>query len=113
MRIILACVVFIILGVFIHTVPPTVYMGDSGELAVAAHTLGIGHPPGYPLYIMALKIISIAPAGDIAFRMNLLAVLFAVLTMLMFYLNASFALEKIAGKKDAVARRFKIGRAHV
>jgi hypothetical protein len=31
---------------------PTIYVGDSGELATAAATLGIPHPPGYPLYVL-------------------------------------------------------------
>jgi hypothetical protein len=105
MKIVLTVIVLIVTGILIHTTPPTVYMNDSGETAAAAYTLGIGHPPGYPIYMLALKIFSFAPAGEIAFRMNLLAVLFAVLTLLMFYLNASYMLEKIAGEKDPVRRR--------
>lgn len=32
---------------------PGVYVGDSGELVTAAATLGLAHPTGYPLYLLA------------------------------------------------------------
>jgi tetratricopeptide (TPR) repeat protein len=35
------------------TAAPTVYVGDSGELVTAATTLGLAHPTGYPLYLLA------------------------------------------------------------
>jgi Flp pilus assembly protein TadD len=34
---------------YLKTVCPTVYSGDSGELALASYVLGIAHPPGYPI----------------------------------------------------------------
>ena len=34
----------------------TVYVGDSGELITAAATLGLAHPTGYPVYLIAGKI---------------------------------------------------------
>ena len=37
-------------SIFAATQFPTVPGGDSGELIVAACTLGIPHPPGYPLH---------------------------------------------------------------
>jgi len=37
---------------YLLTLCPTVYVGDSGELTTAAATLGIPHPPGYPLYVL-------------------------------------------------------------
>ncbi|MGB1597536.1 MAG: protein O-mannosyl-transferase family, partial [Promethearchaeia archaeon] len=39
-------------AVFAATQFPTVPGGDSGELIVAACSLGIPHPPGYPLHTM-------------------------------------------------------------
>ena len=30
----------------------TIYVGDSGELVAAVHTLGIPHPSSYPLYVL-------------------------------------------------------------
>ena len=40
----------IALGVYLRTLCPTVYVGDSGEFITNAVTLGINHPTGYPLY---------------------------------------------------------------
>ncbi|MBU2461890.1 DUF2723 domain-containing protein, partial [bacterium] len=43
-------VLFVSFGVYLHTLTPTVGFHDSGELITVAYTLGIAHPPGYPLY---------------------------------------------------------------
>ena len=37
----------------------TVYVGDSGDLATAVAVLGIPHPSGYPLYVLAGKLWSL------------------------------------------------------
>src|SRR5512139_4186294 len=51
---------------------PTIYVGDSGELVTAAHTLGIPHPSGYPLYVLLGKLWTLlVPVGSIAYRMSL------------------------------------------
>jgi tetratricopeptide (TPR) repeat protein len=51
---------------------PTIYVGDSGELVTAVYTLGIPHPPGSPLYVLAGKLWTLAvPIGSIAYRMSL------------------------------------------
>lgn len=44
--------------------------GDSGELVTVAYTLGIAHPPGYPLYTLLGKIFTYIPYGPIAWRVN-------------------------------------------
>jgi hypothetical protein len=50
----------------------TVNGGDSGELANVIWTLGIAHPPGYPLYTMLAHLFAKAlPFGEILFRINL------------------------------------------
>lgn len=65
--------------------PPTIYIGDSGELISSSFTLGIGHPPGYPLYLLIGKIFSWFPVGDIAFRYNLLSTVLAILIFIFLY----------------------------
>lgn len=44
---------------------------DGGELITASMTLGIPHPPGYPLYVITGRLFSLLPIGTIAFRFNL------------------------------------------
>jgi len=45
-----ACVISF--AVYLYTLAPTVTLEDSGELAVAADSLGVPHPPGYPIWTM-------------------------------------------------------------
>ena len=63
MQLILAAISLALMGLYIITSPPTIYFGDSGELAAAAYNLGIGHPPGYPLFTLMEKLFSLIPAG--------------------------------------------------
>ncbi|MEW6104184.1 MAG: DUF2723 domain-containing protein, partial [bacterium] len=59
---------------------------DSGELITCAYTLGIAHPPGYPLYTLFGKVfVTLIPIGNIAFRMNMQSSLFASLACMMVY----------------------------
>ena len=54
---------------------PTIYVGDSGELVTAVHTLGIPHPTGYPLYVLLGKVWTlIVPTGSVAGRLSLFSV---------------------------------------
>jgi len=69
-----------VLAVYLKTVAPTVAFGDSGELVTAAVTLGVPHPPGFPLYLLAGKLFTLVlPFGDMAFRLNVLSALFGAL----------------------------------
>ncbi len=61
------------------TLAPTVTPTDSGELIVAAHGLGVAHPPGVPLWVMLAHLASIVPLGNVAVRINFLDALFAAL----------------------------------
>src|SRR5437762_3277993 len=61
----------VILAVYVRTLAPTVAGGDSGELITAAYTLGVAHPPGYPLYTLLAKLFTLIPIGTIAWRVNL------------------------------------------
>jgi len=61
------------------TLAPTVTLVDSGELIVAAHSLGVAHPPGFPLYVMLAHLVSLVPIGSVAARVNFASALFAAL----------------------------------
>lgn len=63
---------------YLWTLAPTFTFGDSGDFVAASVTLGIAHPPGYPVSILLGKIISLLPfPGEIAWRINALSALCA------------------------------------
>ncbi|MQY69884.1 MAG: DUF2723 domain-containing protein [Firmicutes bacterium] len=87
MRALIPFLLFLVsFGVYLKTLCPTVYIGDSGELIAAAYTLGIPHPPGYPLYCLLGKLFTLLPFGTIAYRVNLMSAFFASLTIVLIYL---------------------------
>ncbi len=69
------------LTVYLLTLSPTVYLGDSGELSAAAFCLGVPHGSGYPLYVLLGKGFCLLPFGDVGFRMNLMSAVFGVMTV--------------------------------
>lgn len=81
------------LTVYILTLCPTVYVGDSAELSAAAYTLGIAHNPGYPLYVLLGHLFTWIPVGEVAFRTNLFSALVSSLTVLFLYLSVRYLLK--------------------
>jgi hypothetical protein len=66
------------LGAYLLTLHPSIPAGDSGELIAVAATLGVAHPPGYPLYALSGRAWAwLVPAGTVAWRLNLLSAVFA------------------------------------
>ncbi|MBI1849822.1 MAG: DUF2723 domain-containing protein [Planctomycetes bacterium] len=62
-------------ALYSSTLCRTVPSGDSGELIAAAATLGIAHPPGYPLFTLLGKVATMIPIGTVAARVNALSAL--------------------------------------
>ena len=59
------------LAAYVRTAARNVTFGDSGELIAAAWTLGVAHPPGYPLWTLIAKLFAGLPFGTPAFRVAL------------------------------------------
>ncbi|HUI24954.1 MAG TPA: DUF2723 domain-containing protein [Candidatus Kryptonia bacterium] len=64
----------------VFTLAPTVTLVDSGELIVAAHGLGVAHPPGFPLYVLLAHLATLVPFGNVAQRVNGFSALCGALT---------------------------------
>ena len=63
-----------LLTVYRLTILPTMVDQDSGELAAAAHVLGITHPTGYPLWTMLGRLFDLLPLGGTsAYRVAMLS----------------------------------------
>ena len=71
--------------IYAWTLPKTMFLGDSAEFMVSAATLGIPHPPGYPLYVLVGKIFSFLPFGNLEFRIGLFSAVCASLVLVLFY----------------------------
>jgi len=71
--------------IYVKTLAPTVSFFDSGELISAVHSLGVAHPPGYPLYVLLGWFFSKLPISNAAYRLNLMSAFFASLAVLMAY----------------------------
>src|SRR5271157_6295139 len=70
---------------YLYTMFPAFKNDDSPETITSAYTLGISHPPGYPLFTMAGKVFSLLPIGSPAFRLNSFVILFAMIVLLLSY----------------------------
>ena len=46
----------VLLATYLATSAPDLTFWDASELATAAHTLGIPHPPGTPLWVLLAKV---------------------------------------------------------
>lgn len=84
-------------GVYLCTLAPSVVVGDSSEMQVVAHTLGIAHPTGYPLYTLLGKMFTLLPFGNVAFRVNLMSAVCAAVSIG----ALAYLLQKLTGNSMA------------
>jgi tetratricopeptide (TPR) repeat protein len=67
---------------------PTLYWGDSAEMASIPCSLGVAHSPGYPLYSQLTRVFASLPFETLPFRINLLSVFLGALATVLFYSTA-------------------------
>src|SRR5215218_7274874 len=90
---------------YIGTLAPTVlpYSApntlDSPMLQAEVSVLGVGHPTGYPIYMMLTHLFTYLPFGDPAYRVNLASAVYSVAAMLVVY----FAGLRLGGRSVAAA----------
>ena len=91
------------IAVYIATLAPSIVFADTGELALAAATGGVAHPPGFPLYLILAGLFSHLPLGsDIAYRLNFFSALAGALTVPVIYLTLRMALAAVGSvRKEA------------
>ena len=76
-------------ALYLHTMSPSVSVGDSGEFIAASGALALPHAPSYPLFTLLGKCaVTVEPFGNLAYRVNLATVLFGALTAASFLLLA-------------------------
>jgi hypothetical protein len=94
------------LVVYICTLAREITFVDSGELSAVAATLGIAHPPGYPLFTLIGHLLSLLPVGTMVFRVGLMSALAAALTSLLIYQTATTLLSGLLSQSPTeIAQR--------
>jgi Flp pilus assembly protein TadD len=95
------------MAVYLSTLCPTVFLGDSGELTAAAFCLGNPHNSGYPVYCLIGKLFCLIPIGNIGFRMNLMSATIGVVTVWLVYsIIFRMVFSKVAAFVGAMALAF-------
>ena len=80
------------LVVYLFTMLPSIYTGDSGEIASAIYVWGIAHPTGFPSYIIFAKLFSyLFPWLEFAYRLNIFSALLGSATVIILF----FILKKL------------------
>lgn len=75
--------------VYVLTLAPGVLAADSGELQIVAAELGVAHPPGFPLYLMAAHLfMQLLPFVSPAYAVNLFSALAGALAVGVVYITA-------------------------
>lgn len=74
------------LALYLRTLAPSLLYGDSAEFQTIAYTLGLGHPTGYPVYVLLAKLFTFLPIGEIAWRVNFFSAFCAALTVTIIFL---------------------------
>src|ERR671914_1524889 len=98
--------VAIFVGVlYVATLAPTVLPYgapdtlDSPMLQTEVTVLGVGHPTGYPTYMMLTHLFTYLPFGDPAYRVNLASTIYGVAAVFLVYLAGL----RLGGKLVAAA----------
>ena len=105
-----ALVFFISLGVYLFTVAPSIAFWDCGEYTAVAHSLGIAHPPGNPLFILIMRVVSMFLPffEDVGYRMNFAVAVSSALTAVFIYLVIVEAAKLFIGSPDTMQKRIAL-----
>jgi hypothetical protein len=93
--------------VYLATAARDIVVGDTGDFLTTGATLGVAHPPGYPLLVLLGHLFSLLPIGPLPFRMNLVAAFsHAVTVALVFSIARRLGAARSAALIAALALAF-------
>jgi hypothetical protein len=75
----LASLFLVSIIIYIFTLNPALFRNDSPETITACITLGVSHPPGYPLHTLIGRLFSFSSVGNPAFTLNLFSAFLAAI----------------------------------
>ena len=98
------------MAVYAMTTSPSISFWDCAEFIATAHTLGIPHQPGTPLYVLVGHVFSLLPLGiGVAHKINLMSGFFSALAVVFMYLAAvriqhTWRQDETAGAPEWITR---------
>jgi tetratricopeptide (TPR) repeat protein len=93
------------LVIYMLTTAPTVAFWDNGEFIAVGDILGVGHPPGSPVYTLITRLFSFLPFPNVARAINFESVLAGALAIAFLY----FSIAKMAKRWEGTVRSFSEG----
>jgi len=78
------------LAAYVRTLAPDILYHDSAEFQTLTYTLGMTHSTGYPVYLLAARVVGFLPLYSPAWRVNLFSALCAAWTVSGVYLLARY-----------------------
>ncbi|MCP4727597.1 MAG: DUF2723 domain-containing protein, partial [bacterium] len=95
--------------VYTITTSPAVPFWDCGEFIASSVTMGVPHPPGAPLYLLAGKVFSYLPfPSDMAHKFNILAGIVSALTIMFLYLIIVRLIKEFVKEDNSLESKLKI-----
>src|SRR4051794_24794832 len=91
---------------YLHTLPGSIPVyRDSGDMINAVMTLGIAHPPGYPMYVLTGKLFTLLmPFANLAYRVTAFSAFSAALSAALAYQVSMWILPDSAEQRGARAK---------
>ena len=99
----------VVFGVDVHSAAPHLApYRDAGEMVTVIKTLGVAHPPGYPLYTLMGRLSSFFYFGNAAFQLNLFSGACAALALVVLFLTLKIWVSRWA----ALTASLVVGLSH-
>jgi len=97
-----ALTTLLVLGIYLATLGPTIAFWDTAEYIAAAKVLGIPHPPGNPLFVVAAHVFGLLPLAEMyAARINIFAAVTGALAAGLWFLVADRWLRAVVPFRPA------------
>ena len=90
------------LVVYLLTTAPVVSFWDNGEFVAVGAILGVGHPPGSPVYTLMTRLFSLLPFPNVAQAVNFSSIIAAAFAIAFLY----FSLARMASRWERRVESF-------
>ena len=87
--------------IYMMTTCPVVSFWDNGEFVAVGYTLGVGHPPGSPVYTLISRLFSLLPFPNVVQAVNFMSIVAAAFAIVFFYLSLAKMAKRWEGRIES------------